>query len=73
MSYACKKEENPHTQFAYPRSPKDGDLGTRFKDVRAFRIELEFGTVGFRGGRKTGEPRRKTLGAGTKPTTNIKT
>ena len=36
MSYACKKEKNPHTQFAYPRSPKDGDLGTRFKDVRAF-------------------------------------
>ena len=30
-----------------------------FKGVRAFQVELEFGNVGFCGGRKTGEPGEK--------------
>ena len=32
-----------------------------FKGVRAFRSELEFGDVGYCGGRKTGEPGEKPL------------
>ena len=34
-----------------------------FKRVRAFQIELEFESVGFRGEGKTGVPREKPLGA----------
>ena len=34
-----------------------------FKRVRAFQIELEFGSVGFRGEGKTGLPGEKPLGA----------
>ena len=34
--------------------------------LRCFQIELEFGNVGFCGGRKTGVPGEKSLGAGTR-------
>jgi len=33
-------------------------------------VELEFSNVGFPEGRKTGEPREKTLAARLEPTTN---
>ena len=33
-----------------------------YKLVRAFQVELEFGSVGFWRERKTGAPREKTLG-----------
>jgi len=39
-------------------------------NVRVFRIELEFGSVGFCGEGKTGEPGEKPLRAGRQPTTN---
>ncbi len=46
----------------------------RFKAIslwgRAFPIELEFGSVGFCGGRKTGEPGEKPLEQEREPTTN---
>ena len=35
-----------------------------------FQVELEFGNVGFCGGRKTGVPREKPLEQGREPTTN---
>ena len=34
--------------------------------LHCFQVDLEFGNVGFCGGRKTGVPGRKTLGAGTR-------
>ena len=40
-----------------------GVLKNLFKRVRAFQIELEFGSVGFWGEGKTGVPGEKPLGA----------
>jgi len=39
--------------------------------VQAFRVELEFGSAGFRGKGKTGVPGGKPLGAEKEPTTNL--
>ena len=41
-----------------------------FKGIRAFQVELEFGNVGFSGGRKTEVPGEKPSEQGREPTTN---
>ena len=41
-----------------------------FKGDHAFQVDLEFGNVGFCGGRKTGVPGEKPSEEGREPTTN---
>ena len=47
-------------------------MRTRFNRVRAFQIELEFGTVGFLGEKKTKVSREKPLGARERTSNNLK-
>ena len=55
--------------FVYPTEHQRA-VGARFKGDRAFKVELEFRKVGFRGGRKTEEPGEKPPEQGREPTTN---
>ena len=45
-------------------------ISTEWLFIHCFQIELEFGSVGFCGGRKTGEPGEKPSDQGQEPTTN---
>ena len=48
----------------FPRNPQGGS------SLHCFQFELEFGNVGFCGGRKTGVPGEKSSEQGREPTTN---
>ena len=45
-------------------------ISTRWLFIHRFQIELEFRSVDFCGGKKTGEPREKPSDQGREPTTN---
>ena len=60
---------NVNVIIVYPRGTKELSRNS-FKRDRAFQIELEFGNVGFCGGRKTGVPGEKPSEQRREPTTN---
>ena len=68
ISLLCKKNVNVNV-ICLPKKHQSA-LGTRFKGVRAFQVELEFENVGFCGGRKIGEPGEKPSEQGREQTTN---
>ena len=47
-----------------------GVLENSLKCVCAFQIEMEFGSIGFKGEGKTGNPEKNLLEQGREPTTN---
>ena len=56
-------------QFVYPPRTKELSKNS-FKGNYAVQVELEFGNVGFCGGRKTGVSGEKPSEKGREPTTN---
>ena len=48
-------------------------ISTEWLFVHCFQVELEFGNVGFCGGRKTGVPREKPSEHGREPSSAVKT
>ena len=46
-------------------------ISTEWLFIHCFQIEIEFRSVGFCGGRKTGEPREKPLEEGTRTNSKL--
>ena len=67
----AKRLSRQSRQTARSRAAQpDNSLATDKPVALEFPIELEFGSVGFCGGRKTGEPGEKPSEQGREPTTN---